>query len=503
MSGPMKSLPEFPFESVLIANRGAIARRIARTCRELGLKPIMLAPEDDGHPELLLLAEEVIEAPAGCYLDAQQLARWAAERKAALHPGYGFLSENPVLAEACAEQGVTWIGPSVAALKICGDKGRCAEKMKAAGLPLLPSLRCSAWSDDLPQQLQNQGLNFPLMLKPAQGGGGIGMQWVEQKEDLQSALEQSLALAQRHFGGGEILIERALPAVRHIEVQVLADAQGEVQTLFERECSLQRRRQKVIEEGPSPALNQAQRERLYALARQAAIAVGLDQVGTVEFLWDGDHFWFLEINPRLQVEHAVTEALTGVDLVACQLYLAAGAELEALQLPHSFQGHAFEVRLYAEDPWSGLPAPGYIEALTLPDGMGLRLELGAYAGMQVSTQYDPLLLKLIAQGPDRESARRRLVLALQCLEIRGDAVLCTNQASLLAALQNASVVAGDYHTRSFEAFTPPQPPDSLQSLQDLLTPLSEWQRRPQAQQTQGQSFGSTRLMHGWRPRHWV
>lgn len=492
-------LTELPFEQVLIANRGAIARRIARSCREFGLKPIMLAPEQDTHPELLLLAERIIPCPADIYLDPDALAQLAAKHNAALHPGYGFLSENPMLAEACKREGVVWIGPSAAVLKICGDKARCADRLAPAGLPLLPSLRCQSWSPDLPQRLQSEGLDFPLVLKPTRGGGGIGMLEVSSEAQLEAALKQSLELAQRHFGGGEILIEKALKQGRHIEVQIVADGQGEIQTLFERECSLQRRRQKVIEEGPSPALDDTQRQRLFALARQAAQAVGLDQLGTVEFLWDGQQFWFLEINPRLQVEHAVTEALTQVDLVACQLALAAGAKLSDLELPQHIQGHAFEARLYAEAPWTGLPAPGKIQSLTLPDGMGLRLELGCYAGMQVSSRYDPLLLKIIAHAPSREGARQRLALALEQLEILGDRHFHSNQAALLAALHSPEVCTGDYHTRSFEALSAPEAAPSFQSLQACLAPLSDWQRRPHPQ---GKQASGHQPRPGWRPQHW-
>ncbi|HEY9844288.1 MAG TPA: biotin carboxylase N-terminal domain-containing protein, partial [Candidatus Obscuribacterales bacterium] len=410
------------FTTVLIANRGAIARRIVRTCHERGLKAVMVCTPTDSHPELLLQADEVVTIPDSPeqtgYLNQAALVQAAKERGAAVHPGYGFLAENPDFARACLDAGVPWIGPGPDVLALSGDKAACAQAMSAAGLPLLPSLACEHADAETLAALA--ALGFPLLLKPARGGGGIGMHLVRQAAELEAALTSSLDQARRHFGVATVLAERWLPRARHIEVQLLGDAQGRRAHLFERECSLQRRRQKVIEEGPSPALDQALRLQLYELALRAADAIALDQVATADFLWDGQQFWFLEINPRIQVEHAVTEAITGVDLVECQLRLALGDSLADLALPTGYLGHAIEARVYAEHPWTGLPAAGQVRYLRLPDGHGLRLELGIYAGMRVSSAFDPLILKAIAHGPDRERARLRLLAALEALELSGD-----------------------------------------------------------------------------------
>lgn len=486
------------FETVLIANRGAIARRIARSCRELGYGVIMVYTPEDCHPEWLSLADLCLEIPEladrSGYLNIQALVEAAHVHRAAIHPGYGFLSESAEFARACAQAGVPWIGPSAEVLERSGNKAICATLLKQAGLPLLPSLPCSQADEQSLQALEVLG--FPLLLKPVHGGGGIGMRLVENPGSLKEALGSSLEQAGRFFGEAAVLAERWLPAARHIEVQLLADASGQVRSLFERECSWQRRRQKVVEEAPSPALNQAQRERLFELALQAARTIGLDQVGTVEFLWDGQDFWFLEINPRLQVEHAVSEAISGLDLVECQLAIAQGQRLEQLEcckLPQQPQGHAIEARLYAEHPWTGLPAAGHIYQLRLPDGQGLRLELGVYAGMQVSSRFDPLLLKLIAHGPTRERARQRLLAALESLEISGNSGFATNQPALAAILASPEFRAGDYHTASLEALKPVAPEADTQ-ISELVKLLADFRSRPQAQ-AQTQTF--------WRPAFWT
>lgn len=484
----------FKFDSVVIANRGAIARRIARSCRELGLRAIQVCTPRDCHPELLSLADEVVTLPDGPeisgYANVAALIAAAAARGAALHPGYGFLSESAAFARACLAAGVPWIGPSPEVLALSGDKAACAAAIQAAGLPLLPSQACLTADTRTLAALTSLGL--PLLLKPAHGGGGIGMQLVQTQADLAPALESCLSQARRYFGEATVLAERWLPRARHIEVQLLADAQGHVGHLFERECSLQRRRQKVIEEGPSPALDSAGRQALYALACETARAIGLNQVATAEFLWDGQTFWFLEINPRLQVEHAVTEALSGVDLVACQLRLAQGASLGDLSLPATPSGHAIEARLYAEHPWTGLPAPGQVRHLRLPDGHGLRIESGVYAGMQVSSDFDPLILKLIGQGPTREIARLRLLSALEQLEISGDGRFASNQPALVRALQLPDFVMGNYHTASLEALPPAIIPQTETEIAALIGQLG--QPRHHSVRRQPQDF--------WRPAFW-
>lgn len=488
------------FGTVLIANRGEIARRIARSCRELGLRVIMIYTPDDCHPELLRLADLCLEIPdtatGSGYLNAPALIAAAREQGAAIHPGYGFLSENTAFASACRDAGVPWIGPSPEVLSLSGDKAACATAMQQAGVSLLPSLACQDDSADTISALTQLGL--PLLLKPAHGGGGIGMQLVRELTELPAALASCLEQALRHFGEASVLAERWLPGARHIEVQLLADGQGHLYTLFERECSLQRRRQKVIEEGPSPALTAQQRETLYTLARSAAEAIGLNQLATAEFLFDGQGFWFLEINPRIQVEHAVTEALTGLDLVEWQLRIAQGESLAGFIAPERPQGHAIEARLYAEHPWSGLPAAGELYQLLLPDGQGLRLELGAYPGMRVSADFDPLLLKIIAHGPDRERARLRLLQALRELELSGGAGFATNQPALLAALQDPGFMTGDYDTARFESLVRPAESEPEPALTALIEDLSQQAKRPLARELQPDAANSF-----WRPAFWT
>ena len=500
-------IPPFPFDTVLIANRGLIARRIMRTCRELGLKTIAVYAPGDCHPELLLLADQAIEIPdldsQSAYLNIQALVSVAQKYTAAIHPGYGFLSENAAFARACLAAGLVWIGPKPEVLELSGNKVTCSELMQQAGLPILTGLGCDHWSESLQSEIESKG--FPILLKPSHGGGGIGMHKVTEAKDLRAALEHSLDLARSYFSESTVLIEAWLPQARHIEVQILADQHGNIEALFERECSLQRRHQKVIEEAPAPGLTEAQRQELYALALASARAAKLDQLATVEFLWDGSQFWFLEINPRLQVEHAVTEAITGLDLVELQLLLAAGANLLDLNLPHGISGHAIEARIYAEDPWTGRPAPGRLSVLNLPDGQGLRIECGVYAGMQISSQFDPLLMKMIAFGPNRERAMARLRLALEQLELSGDIAMKTNQASLLAVLNSPEVKAGNYHTQTLEAIQlSPESASENAEIQTLISALDEERRRPLSVQNSGSAPAapSGHQQHFWRPAHW-
>lgn len=476
------------FDTVLIANRGAIAQRIARTCKELGLRTIMVYSPRDCHPELLQLADHCLEIPdlaeQSAYLNQAAILAIAKDFQAAIHPGYGFLSERADFAQACLDAGLIWIGPDPDVLALCGNKARCNQLMQQQQLPLLSSVMCH----DTKDIAKMEALGFPILLKPSQGGGGIGMRLVQQAAELPRALEACLQLSQRFFGQQEVIAERFLDAARHIEVQVLADAWGTIRIVGERECSIQRRRQKVVEEAPTIALNPEQRQRLYELALQAAQAVGLNQVATIEFLWDGSHFWFLEINPRIQVEHAVTEMLTGFDLVEWQVRIAQGENLDGFVDPVP-TGHAIEARLYAEHPWTGLPAAGDIYHLNLPTGHGLRIESGVYQGMKLSSAFDPLLMKVIAHGPNRERARLRLLQALQSLELSGSEGLATNQPALVAILQSPEFISGAYHTGFLETFKALDESVSPETAL-LLTHLQAQQRQP-LQQSHASEF--------WRP----
>lgn len=504
------SLPTV-FQRVLIANRGVIAQRIARTCRELGIEVLMIYAPQDRHLPWLNAADRVFCCD---YTDREQLLQLAQRQQAAIHPGYGFLAEDAAFAARCEAAGVPWIGPSAEVLALTGHKQRCLAHLKSQGIPCLPHLvlsapvpqhlEAAAWST----RLHHAGVSLPCLIKPSAGGGGQGMIWIEKAEQLPEALNQASAFGTQTYGCGDLLLEQALPQARHIEVQILADHTGKICIVGDRDCSLQRRRQKIVEEGPG-GLSPDTRQQLYALALPIAKALGLNQVSTLEFLWDGETFWFLEANPRLQVEHAVSEALTSLDLVACQIACAQGESLSVLlqqqgqQEPLHTQGHAIEVRLYAESPETHLPTTGQVLALTLPTGHGLRIENSLYPGMVVSADYDGLLMKIIAHGPTREHSRRRLLQALKTLVIQGDHGLQTNQASLLRLLEHPDFMAGNYHTQSAHSLCENAPSaiaPQLQQLGEQLIPVIQgFNPHPE---TSGPGTPPQTTIHHWRPSHW-
>ena len=382
-----------PIGTLLVANRGEIALRIFRTCRDLGIATVaVVAPDDQGSLHARS-ADRVVEI--GSYLDPAEHVRAARESGAdAIHPGYGFLAENGDFAEAVEAAGLVWVGPPPSALRAGGDKLAAKRTAAAAGVPVLVSGEPAE-------------LGYPLLVKAAAGGGGRGMRIVRAPEELDAALAAASREAEAAFGDGAVFCERYLERPRHVEVQLLADAHGAVVALGERECSVQRRHQKVLEESPSPALGPELRARMCAAAVAFARAIGYRGAGTAEFVLDGGDFFFLELNARIQVEHPVTELVTGVDLVAEQIRVAAGLPLSCAAAPAS--GHAVEVRLYAEDPRTFLPQAGRIERLRLPTGV--RVDAGVEEGDEVGTGYDPMIAKLIAHGATRaealDAARRR------------------------------------------------------------------------------------------------
>ena len=386
---------------VLVANRGEIALRIARTCSRLGVEPVLtVAPDDVG--SLHARSGHAVEH-VGSYLDPAALVG-AAERAAAdaVHPGYGFLSESPALAEAVEAAGLVWVGPPPAALRLGGDKLAAKRVAEEAGVPTLPTGTAAE-------------IGLPLLVKAAAGGGGRGMRVVESAAGLEDALAAAAREAGAAFGDGTVFCERWLPRPRHVEVQLLADAHGTVLALGDRDCSVQRRHQKVLEEAPAPGLTDELRGALARHAVAFARAIGYRGAGTVEFLVDGGDVYFLELNGRIQVEHPVTEEVLGLDLVEWQLRVAAGEALEQTALP--VVGHAVEVRLYAEDPRSFLPQPGRIDELRLPDG--IRVDAGVEEGDAVGGAYDPLIAKLVAHGADRDAALDRLAEALAGTRVGG------------------------------------------------------------------------------------
>ncbi len=420
---------------VLVANRGEIALRIFRACRAEGLGTVAVFAADDRGALHAESADAAVEIAS--YLDAAEHVRAAREAGAdAVHPGYGFLSESAEFAEAVIEAGLTWIGPPPAALRAGGDKLAAKETARAAGVPVLLS--------GVPEEI-----GFPLLVKAAAGGGGRGMRVVREEADLADALEAARREAGAAFGDDTVFCERYLERPRHVEIQILADSHGNVVALGERDCSIQRRHQKVLEESPSPALDPELRAAMSDAAVAFARAIGYASAGTAEFVLDGRDFYFLELNARIQVEHPVTELVTGVDLVREQLRIARGEALPDFVTSCHLRGYAVEVRLYAEDPRSFLPQAGKLERLRLPEGV--RVDSGVREGDEIGTAYDPMIAKLIAAGETREEAYDRLAAALRETEVGG---VTTNLPFLRWLVSHPLVRAGRVTT----AFLTENPP---------------------------------------------
>ncbi len=437
------------FKKILIANRGEIACRVIRACRELGVRAVAVYSEADRAALHVARADEAYcigpAPPLESYLNIDKLIETAkAAGCEAIHPGYGFLAENAAFADACADAGLVFVGPSGDALRLAGDKLGARRTMAAAGVPIIPGM--SAGAGEAGEVLaEADELGYPVMVKAAGGGGGKGMRVVAGEGELVECLEAARREAKGAFGDDTVYLEKCIVRPRHVEFQILADNDGNVVHLFERECSIQRRHQKIVEESPSPALDAKLRKKMGEAACEVARAVGYTNAGTIEFLLDeGKDFYFLEVNARVQVEHPVTEWVTGVDIVKTQLALAAGEKLPFAQKDLSQRGHAVECRIYAEDPAANfLPSAGKILFLREPRGPGVRLDSGIYAGYDVPVHYDPILAKLITWGADREEARRRMVEALREYIIIG---IGTTIPFLRDLVEHPAYVAGDTNT---------------------------------------------------------
>jgi acetyl-CoA carboxylase biotin carboxylase subunit len=441
------------FGTVLVANRGEIARRVFRGCRQLGLKTVAVYSEADRgalHVRDADAAVEIGGAPAReSYLNAERILDAARQTRAdAIHPGYGFLSESARFAEAVQRAGIVFIGPSPEAIRKMGDKIEARRLMSSAGVSVLPG-SSGALADVAGAEAAAREVGYPVILKAAAGGGGIGMARVDKPGDLAAAFAAANRRAQAAFGTGELYVERYLERPRHVEVQVFGDEAGTVLHMHERECSIQRRHQKLVEESPAPGLPAATKSGLTAAAVAGARAISYTNAGTMEFLVD-EHggFYFLEMNARLQVEHPVTEEVTGLDLVVAQLRAAAGEPLPWRQSEIVQRRAAIECRVYAEDPSKGfLPSPGTIQKLELPSGEGIRIESGIEAGSTVSVHYDPLLFKLIAHGATRADAIEHLAAALDRCVIEG---VRTTIPFLRRVVASAEFRQGRVHTQMLE-----------------------------------------------------
>ncbi|MGA8776778.1 MAG: acetyl-CoA carboxylase biotin carboxylase subunit [Terriglobales bacterium] len=452
------------FKKILIANRGEIAVRVMRACRELGISSVAVYSEVDRAALHVRKADEAYligPAPASeSYLRADKILDVARQSGAeAIHPGYGFLSENARFAQACADAGIKFIGPTPHSMEMMGSKTRARQHMEKAGIPFVPGTARGLTSPEEAETVAER-VGYPVMLKASAGGGGKGMRLVHTREELRSALESAQSEAQRSFGDSEVYIEKAILNPRHIEMQILADEHENTVWLGERECSIQRRHQKVLEEAPSPIVDSDMRRRMGEVAVKVAQAANYTNAGTIEFLVDQQkNFYFLEMNTRLQVEHPVTELTTGLDLVHLQIRIAAGEKLPFTQSDVSIRGHAIECRIYAEDPDNNyFPSPGRIDVLLQPSGPGIRRDSGMYEGWNVPMDYDPLLAKLIGYGTDREQAIMRLQRALYEYFVAG---IKTNISLFQRILRDADFQAGRLDTgfldRLLVKADPPEP----------------------------------------------
>ena len=482
---------------VLVANRGEIARRVFRTCREMTIETVAIYSDPDAHQPHVSEADQAVRLPGSSatetYLDIDAVIAAAKESEAdGVHPGYGFLAENAEFARRVIAEGLAWIGPSPEAIEIMGSKLKSKEVVASAGVPTVPSIDLTDVADELDSVALDLG--YPLLVKASAGGGGKGMRIVEGPSGLAEAIVGARRESASAFGDDTVFLEKYLEAPRHIEIQVFGDGQGRVISLFERECSIQRRHQKIVEEAPSPAIDDDLRRRMGETAVQAAQAVGYVGAGTVEFLFQDGDFFFLEMNTRLQVEHPVTEMTTGLDLVRLQIDVANG---NSLDIEPSISGHAIEARLYAEDPRNDfLPVTGKIHRFEIPDGPGVRVDSGVEDGSVVSVYYDPMLAKVIAHAPTRREAATILASIMRRAVIHGPT---TNRDFLVRVLEHEQFVGGVIDTHFLDRI----------GIEELARPLADEETEHMAAVAAAlsdQAFERTRakvlstIPSGWRNR---
>ena len=484
-----------PIKKLLVANRGEIARRIMRTAHDMGISTVAIFAEGDARAPFVNEADTAIflegRTSTETYLDVEKVIN-ACERSGAdaVHPGYGFLSENEGFAQAIIDAGIKWIGPSPEVIGLMGDKLSAKNLMTEAGVPTLPAIEIT---DKLDVLKAADEIGYPVLVKASAGGGGRGMRIVETKEDLEGAVEGAKREALNSFGDDTVFLEKWLDVSRHVEIQILGDTHGNLVHCFERECSIQRRHQKKIEEAPSPAVTEDIRERMGAAAIAAAKKLGYSSAGTVEFLLSGDEFWFLEVNARLQVEHPVTEEIIGKDLVREQIRVAEGEALSFSQKELSIDGHAIEARLYAENPEKNfLPSPGPVIAWE-PSTIGrARFDSGVETGSIITTEFDPMIAKVTVHAPTRREAAARLARVLETTRIQG---LTTNRDFLVNTLRTDEYISGDTTTDFIERVNPdrviPKDQEALQSAAIAIAIESQAKRRANAKINK-------RIRGGWR-----
>jgi acetyl-CoA carboxylase biotin carboxylase subunit len=433
------------FKKILIANRGEIAVRIIKACQEMGIKTVAVYSEADQHSPHVALADESINlgdpTPSESYLNIPKIIQNTISVEAeAVHPGYGFLAENPDFAKACGDSGITFIGPTPEVIRLMGDKIEAKKTIAQADVPVIPGYH--GVKQDLPTLLkEGEKIGFPLLVKATAGGGGKGMRIVHSQDELEQSIESAKREAKSAFGNDAVFLEQYIDKPRHIEFQILADEHGNVIHLFERECSIQRRHQKIIEETPSPVLTPSLRETMGKAAVAAAKTVGYTNAGTIEFMVDGKkNFYFMEMNTRLQVEHPITEATTGIDLVKWQLRIASGMPLTLKQSDITQRGHALECRIYAEDPSNGfLPSIGTLEEVEIPLGPNIRNDTGVETGFSVSPYYDPMLAKLTVSSENRKESIEKMLWALSHYVVLG---VTTNISFLKKVLEHPMFLKG-------------------------------------------------------------
>jgi acetyl-CoA/propionyl-CoA carboxylase biotin carboxyl carrier protein len=492
-----------PFETLLIANRGEIAVRVIRACRALGIRSVAVYSEVDRTSPHVALADVAVPigpaAPVESYLNVQRILEAARATGAqAIHPGYGFLAENAAFARAVAAAGIQFVGPSPEAMESMGDKLGARRTMARLGIPIVPGSDPDADPATLPEL--GARIGFPLLVKAAGGGGGRGMRRVDDAAQLPDALAAAAREAQAAFGDARVYLERVVERARHVEVQVLGDRHGNVVHVFERECSLQRRFQKVIEEAPAPNLDPAVRQGLLDSAVRAAQSVKYEGAGSVEFLVEADRFYFLEMNTRLQVEHPVSELVCGVDLVQQQIRIAAGEPLPFRQADLRVRGHAIEARVCAEDPARGFaPSPGRIAHFAEPSGAGVRCDAGVTSGGVVPAEYDALLAKVVGYGADRRAALDVLDAALRELVVLG---VTTNAEFLAALLRDHDVVAGNPDTqlvtRRYSDWLPAPVATGAEAPELIAAALALHFRAPAVRSARAEAVGAPDVASPWQ-----